>query len=97
MLFRSIYEEQTLASAWDFRRSVEAMLTLPEYGTVQMELLGPSPAAVARINNSYRFRLTLKCENSRQIRLILSHLLKNFGKDKKHKGISAFADINSYE
>ena len=97
VLFTGIYEEQTLASAWDFRRSVEAMLTLPEYGAIQMEILGPSPAAVARINNSYRFRLTLKCENSRQIRLMLSHLLKNFGKDKKHKGISAFADINSYE
>lgn len=97
VLFSGPFESQTLASAWSFRRMLEAMLHAPEYAGVELQILGPSPAAVARINNVYRFRLTLRCENSRSIRLVLSHLLKTFAKDKQNKGIYAFADINTYE
>jgi len=97
ILFSGIFEDQTLSGAWDFRRNLESMLHRPEYRDVRPDILGPSPAAVAKINNAFRFRLTIKCENNRQVRLLLAHLLKNFAKDKKHKGVSAFADINSYE
>ena len=97
ILFSGIFEDQTLSGAWDFRRNLESMLQRPEYRDLRPDILGPSPAAVAKINNAFRFRLTIKCENSRQVRQLLAHLLKNFAKDKKHKGVSAFADINSYE
>ena len=97
VLFSGLFEEQALAGAWDFRRSLEAMLQRPEYRDLRPDILGPSPAAVAKINNAFRFRLTIKCENSRGLRLLLAHLLKTFAKEPKNKGISAAADINSYE
>ena len=97
VLFSGLFEEQALAGAWDFPRSLEAMLQRPEYRDLRPDILGPSPAAVAKINNAFRFRLTIKCENSRGLRLLLAHLLKTFAKEPKNKGISAAADINSYE
>ena len=97
VLFSGPFEVPTLDAAKEFRRMLEAMLTRQEYREIPMEILGPSPAAVAKINNAFRFRLTIKCENSRPVRLLLSHLLKTFAKDQKHHRISAFADINSYE
>ena len=60
-------------------------------------LLGPSPAPVARVNYTYRYRLTLSCKNNRQIRALLSFLLGAFAKDKQNKGVSAFVDVNAYD
>lgn len=95
--FSGLYEEQVLHGAWDFRHALEAMLKRPEYAEQALEILGPSPAAIAKINHAYRYRLTIKCENTKQFRLLLAHLLKTFTKEQKHKGVSAYADINSYE
>ena len=95
--FSGPFEEQVLHGAWEFRQMLEAELKQPAYGALRAEILGPSPSSIAKVNNSYRFRLTLRCENSRQIRLLLAHLLKTFASDQKHKRITAFADVNSYE
>ena len=60
-------------------------------------LLGPSPAPVARVNYTYRYRLTLSCKNSRKLRQLLSQHLRMFFTEKENKGVSAFADVNSYD
>ena len=61
------------------------------------DLLGPAPAAVAKINNRYRFRLTLLCLNSKPLRLVLSELVKGFSKEKETKGVTIYVDVNGYE
>lgn len=61
------------------------------------DLLGPAPAAVAKINNRYRFRLTLLCVNSKSLRLLLSELVKEFSKEKETRGVTVYVDVNGYE
>ena len=34
---------------------------------------------------------------SRQLRLLLAHLLRQFSQDKLNRGVNAFADINGYD
>ena len=61
------------------------------------DLLGPAPAPVARINNRFRFRLTLLCVNSKPLRLELSRLVQSFSKEKETRGVTVYVDVNGYE
>ena len=61
------------------------------------DLLGPAPFAVAKVNNQFRFRLTLVCKNSKPLRLLLSEMLRSFPKEKENRGVRVFVDINGYE
>ena len=90
--FISVYEEAASGGAFDFRKMLLPLCS--EYG---FRILGPTAAPVLKVNNSYRHKLTICCKNSRNVRLLLSSALKEFSKNKKYKGVTAYADINSYE
>ena len=66
-------------------------------GSAVTDLLGPAPAPVARINNRFRFRLTLLCVNSKPLRLELSRLIQSFSKEKENRGVTLYVDVNGYE
>ncbi|MBR3691759.1 MAG: primosomal protein N' [Clostridia bacterium] len=61
------------------------------------ELIGPAPASVSRINNRYRFRLTLRMHASREIRKAISAALCEIRTDKRFSRVLVTADINPYE
>ena len=60
------------------------------------QLLGPAPAPVAKVNNRYRYRLTLTARNSHPLRLTLAALLRAAHRDKENKGIALYVDVNPY-
>ena len=62
----------------------------------QWQLLGPAPASVAKVNNRYRYRLTLTGESGKEFRGLLAHLLRAAHKDKENKGVSVYADVDPY-
>ncbi len=62
-----------------------------------MRLLGPAPAPVPKVNNTWRCRLTLCAKNSRPLRALTADYLRQFSKDKRNKGVFAFADVNAYD
>ena len=64
---------------------------------LSFQLLGPAPAAVAKINNRYRYRLTLMCENTAALRRLTAHLLRAVHQDKDNRGVSVFADFNPFD
>ena len=97
IMFMGIFDGNTYTAACEFRNHLTAVLGQSELRSQEIRILGPSPAAIAKINNTYRYRLTIQCTNSRSLRMILSQMLKDFQKDKRYKGITAIADINSYE
>lgn len=97
IMFVGLFEAQTVAAAGHFRQQLEAMLQNPLYKELWMEIYGPSPAPIAKINNSYRYRIILHGFNQRPLRQLLAHLLQNFAKDKISKGVTAFVDVNAYE
>lgn len=61
------------------------------------DLLGPAPYAIAKVNNQFRYRLTLVCKNSKPLRRLLSELVRGFSKEKESRGVRVFVDINGYE
>lgn len=65
-----------------------------DYKDLKVIILGPSPCNIPKISNKYRFRLIIKCKNSKRFRELVLKTLKETGKNIKYKNVSVFADIN---
>lgn len=94
LTFSGVEEAKVEAGALYFRGMLQAALPNTR---LEMRILGPAPAPVARVSGRYRYRLTLGLHNSKEARNLIAYLLRCFLKDKTMRGVSAFADINSYE
>ena len=60
-------------------------------------VLGPAPCPVPKINYNFRYRLVLRCRMTRQQRLLLADLLRQFSLDRGNRGVTAFADVNGFD
>ncbi len=65
-----------------------------EYKTEKIIILGPMPPRISKINNKFRYRIIIKCKNSRNFRKMISDLLVEYGKNKKYKDVTVSADMN---
>ena len=90
-------ETSVLRGAAKFRDSLNACLKQPDYREETCTVLGPAPCAVPKINYHFRYRLTLRCRMSRNLRLLIAHLLRQFAQDGANRGVTAFADVNGYD
>ena len=97
VIFSGENEQQVLRGAVKFRDSLAACLALPEYAGENCTVLGPAPCPVPKINYHYRYRITLRLKSSKELRLLLEHLLRQFSKDKENRGVSAYVDVNAME
>ena len=90
-------ETAVLRGAAKLRDSLHACLKQPGYSQENCTVLGPAPCAVAKINYNFRYQLTLRCRMTKNLRLLLAHLLREFSKDKGNRNVNAFIDVNGYE
>ena len=75
------------------RQALEAALA--GLGTA-WQLLGPAPASVAKVNNRYRYRLTLTGTVDRRCRALAAQMIRAAHQDKENRGVSVYADWNPY-
>ena len=87
-------EAGALRACMRLRQALEAWLRHPPLDRLELRILGPAPASIAKVNDRYRYRLTLSCINTKQIRALVAELLRCAQADKENKGVSVFADIN---
>ena len=72
-------------------------LNTTEYKQVKIVVLGPTPAKISKINNSFRYRLAVKCKNSAIVRELITKILKNTSKIKEYKDVNISVDLNPAE
>ena len=89
-----VNEPNVLRACVRFRQALEDGLS--RLGDQEWQLLGPAPAPVAKVNNRYRYRLTLTAHNRHSLRLLLAELVRAAHRDKDNKGISLYVDVNPY-
>lgn len=65
-----------------------------EYNGLKIIALGPMTARVSKISNKFRYRLILKCKNSKHFRALMTEMLKYTGSDKAYSDVSVYIDIN---
>lgn len=91
--FVGIHEEKVARASEAFLQMLRS-LAQAEYPQEPMRVLNPSPALIGKVSNKYRYKLIVKCRNSRSFRQMISRLLIAFAKDRTYRDVTAFADIN---
>lgn len=61
-----------------------------EYSDIKLMILGPSAATIPKVNNKYRFRMIIKCRNTKRLRELLRECIK----ETCSKDASVFVDFN---
>ena len=95
--FTGMDEARVLHGAAKFKNSLTTLLNTHDYQAEQCTVLGPAPCPVPKINYNFRHRLTLRCRMTRQLRMLLAHLLRQFSQDRENRGVTAFIDVNGYD
>lgn len=62
-----------------------------------IQILGPAPLPVVRVNNRYRYRVTLYCNETRTLRRMVANIVIYCNSDKKFRDVSVFADDNPFD
>ena len=87
-------EHAVLRVCMKLRRELEHALRTAPYDGMEIQILGPAPAAVTKVNNRYRYRVTVSGRNNKELRALLAHLVRSAQQDKENRGVSVFADMN---
>ena len=61
-----------------------------EYNGIKVIVLGPSPTAIAKVNNRYRYRMIIKCKNNKKFR----EMLRKAVDVKLVRDVTVSVDIN---
>jgi primosomal protein N' (replication factor Y) len=88
-------EGAVMRGAAMFRDTLD--IWLKQNGIGEFALLGPAPCPITKINYHFRYRLTLRCHVTRNVRLMLAQLLRLFQQDRQHRGVNAWIDVNGFD
>ncbi len=69
-------------------------LNSKDYSDVKLVVLGPTQARIAKLNNQFRYRLAIKTKNSKNVRSLLTAILKRMAKIKEYKTVSLAIELN---
>lgn len=69
-------------------------LNTNEYKEEKIIVLGPSPSKISKINNEFRYNMIIKCKNDKNIRKMITEILKFCSKIKEYKDVSVSVDLN---
>ena len=81
-------EAQVVAACRYIRSFFDTVLR----GRNDCTVLGPTPLAVVKVNNRFRYRVNLCCVADRDIRAYISQIVTECSTDKRFKGVSVYAD-----
>ena len=95
--FTGMDEARVLRGAAKFKMSLGSLLQTAPYQEEHCTVLGPAPCPVPKINYNFRHRLTLRCRMTKNLRLLLAHLLRQFSQDRENRGVTAFIDVNGFD
>lgn len=60
-----------------------------------LRVLGPTPSSIEKINDTYRYKLTVKCRNDRRFRDLIRHTLELYEKEKLPSRATVVVDLHA--
>jgi len=88
--FSGTQESEVIKCCASFRARLDDCLKR-DWRDLDMIVLGPAVLPIAKVNDKFRYRLTLQCKNDKKTRNLISAILREFKQDSQD--ISIFADI----
>ena len=91
--FAGGYEMDVIIASRYFLRIIKEKLA-SDFTSEQIIALGPVPSRIERINNKFRYRLILKCHNTKSFRKLITEVAEEYNVKCKKFSVSASIDIN---
>ncbi len=88
--FSGSAENQVANSARLYKKYLGPLADLPE----KVQILGPIPATLSKINNKYRWRILIKCIDSDKLNICLMDAKNKIQKNANYKDITISIDKN---
>jgi primosomal protein N' (replication factor Y) len=96
--FSGLNEQKVSAAAYDFYKIVKVIqqrLADPNDSTYYIEILGPGPTLIPKIQNNYRWQLLIKTNQPAWLPVIIKESWAEYQK-QKHQDIKVIKDRNPY-
>jgi len=90
-------EGRVLRAAAGLREAMRSGLSYPTAANMSVEILGPAPAPVVKVNNRYRYRVFWVGKNDHTTRELISYYVRAFSQKKENRGMNLFVDCNADE
>ena len=90
-------EGAVLRAAAQLREAMRSGVRYPTAANMAVEILGPAPAPVVKVNNRYRYRVFWIGRNDHTTRELLSYYIRAFYQKKENRGMNLFVDCNAEE
>ncbi|MBD5153737.1 MAG: primosomal protein N' [Oscillibacter sp.] len=90
-------EGAVLRAAAQLREAMRSGLQYPTAANMSVEILGPAPAPVVKVNNRYRYRVFWIGKNDHTTRELISYYIRAFHQRKENRGMNLFVDCNAEE
>ena len=90
-------EGAVLRAAAKLRDGMRMGLAYPSAANMGVEVLGPAPAPILKMNNRYRYRVLWVGKNDHQTRELMGYYLKAFYNQKENRSLSLFIDCNAMD
>ena len=90
-------EGAVLRAAAGLRDAMRGAVKYPSLANMEIEILGPAPAPVLKVNNRYRYRIFWVGRNDHAAREIISFYVQAFHQQRENRGMNLFVDCNSGE
>ena len=90
-------EGAVLRAAAQLREAMRAGVRYPTAANMSVEILGPAPAPVVKVNNRFRYRVFWVGKNDHTTRELISYYIRAFHQKKENRGMNLFVDCNAEE
>ncbi len=87
-------EESVRRACAQIRDSLLQLTRRAPYAQLEWEVLGPAPAPVVKVNNRYRYRVTVIGKNEKRLRDVISSFMKEFATRSENRNMNIYADCN---
>ena len=89
-------ESRVLHAGVTLREAMRAALGKHDvYQGEAIQVIGPAPAPVAKVNNRYRYHLYLAARNDKTVRSFIEYYLKAFSSSGENRGVHIFVNCNA--
>lgn len=85
-------EGQVLRACAQLREGLLSASRSDRFG--ELEILGPAPAPVVKVNNRYRYRVLLTGKNNQSVRGLIASMMREFAMKKENRGMNLYTDCN---
>lgn len=90
-------EGAVLRAVARLRDAMRSATRYPTTSNMSVEILGPAPAPVLKVNNRYRYRVLWVGSNDHTTRELLAYYIRAFYQQKENRGLHLFVDCNGPE